>query len=73
LDIGVDVQLVKVESPEQAKKAVFYGSPTIKIDGVDMEGKTGEPSFNCRLYDVEGHLTGIPPKAFIRQKLQNIG
>ena len=71
LDIEVDFALVNVESPEQAEKLEFYGSPTIKVDGRDLEGRSGEFSYNCRLYDIDGELSGIPTKEYIRERLLN--
>lgn len=70
LDINVDLELVNVESSEQAKQLGFYGSPTIKIDGANLESRTGDYSYNCRLYDVDGKLTGVLPKDYLREKLR---
>ena len=46
---SVDVELRRVESPEEADRIGFAGSPTILIDGVDPfpSDTTG---FACRLY-----------------------
>lgn len=63
------IELVLVESPEDAQKVGFQGSPSIIIDGIDLEDKNDGFSFNCRLYDIDGELTGIPSKEFIRKKI----
>ncbi len=68
-NIDADLELILVESPEEAQKVGFQGSPSIKVNGVDLEDKNDEFSFNCRLYRVEGELTGIPSKDFIKNKL----
>jgi hypothetical protein len=51
---GVDshVEMVEVESDEQAELERFPGSPTIRIDGEDIfPGPDGEPhSLTCRVY-----------------------
>lgn len=67
--IEADLELIRVDSPEDAQKAGFQGSPSIKANGVDLEDKNAGFSYNCRLYDVNGNLTGSPPKEFIRKKL----
>jgi len=68
-NIETNLELVLVESPEDAQKVGFQGSPSIRVNGSDLEDKTDSISFNCRLYRVEGKLTGIPSKEFIRNKL----
>ncbi len=70
-DLEANLELINVETPEQAEKFGFYGSPTIKVDGRDLEGRSGEFSYNCRLYDIDGELTGIPTKEYIRERLFN--
>jgi hypothetical protein len=67
--IDVNLELVLVESPEDAQKVGFQGSPSIKIDGIDLEDKNDGFSFNCRLYSVDGKLTGTPSKEFIKERL----
>ena len=69
LDTEVDLELINIETPEQIEKFGFYGSPTIKIDGRDLEGRSGEFSHNCRLYDINGELIGVPTKEYIKEKL----
>ena len=70
--IDADLKLILVESPEDAQKVEFQGSPSIKINGIDLEDKNDEYSFNCRLYNVAGELTGTPSKEFIKEKLLKI-
>jgi len=70
--IDADLELILVGSPEKAQKAGFQGSPSIKVNGIDLEDKNDEYSFNCRLYNVAGELTGTPSKEFIKEKLFKI-
>ncbi len=65
----VNLKLINVDTPDQAEKFGFYGSPTIKVDGRDLEVRSGKFSYNCRLYDIDGELTGIPTKEYIKEKL----
>ena len=67
--LDANIELVLVESPEDAQKVGFQGSPSIKVNGVDLENNNDGFSFNCRLYDIDGELTGIPSKEFIRKKI----
>jgi len=71
---GLDaiVELVKVSSPEEAEAWRFLGSPTIQIDGVDLEGPEAVDSgigFGCRVYAHNGHFSGWPSKEHIRAAL----
>ena len=57
---GVPVRTVSVTTPEEAAGHRFPGSPTIRVDGVDMiPGESGESALACRLYP-GGH--GQPPE-----------
>ncbi len=67
--IDAKIELVLVESPEDAQEVGFQGSPSIKINGEDMEGKQNGYSFTCRIYNIDGALTGIPSKEYIREKI----
>jgi len=54
------VELLAVESEEQALATAFLGSPTIRVDGRDIEGRDGEPAvLACRVYPGSG---GVPPR-----------
>ncbi len=71
-EAGVDspVEMIAVESDAKAEALKFPGSPTIRINGKDID-KTHEPgsegySQKCRVYDDSGVLKGIPPEELIR-------
>jgi hypothetical protein len=69
LDLDAELTMIEVESPEAAASIGFFGSPSIKINGVDLERRVGPASFNCRLYQTAGKMTGVPTKEFIEEKL----
>ncbi len=56
------VRLVKVESQQEAKRLRFLGSPTVRVNGNDVEPGIPSDGFGmeCRLYCVYGLLTGSP-------------
>jgi len=66
---GNELKIIRINSPEEAKKYNFQGSPSIKINGEDWEDKNDIPGMQCRLYMIDGKLTGVPSKEFIRNKL----
>jgi arsenate reductase len=54
------VRVVVVESEEAASRLQFFGSPTILVDGDDVEGRAGPSArLECRTY--EGGA-GVPPE-----------
>jgi hypothetical protein len=67
------VELINVISPDEAGRLRFLGSPTIQIDGVDLEGpeavKTGA-GYGCRVYEDGGQMCGWPSKDQIRAALR---
>ena len=67
------VDMIPVTSETDAQSKRFVGSPTIRIDGVDVEGPEAEKrgyGFWCRVYADNGRITGWPSVAQIRQALQ---
>ena len=64
-EAGVDehVRVHRVESPEAARRERFLGSPTLRIDGADVEpGASRRTDFGlkCRLFATAAGLRGIP-------------
>ncbi len=61
-----------IVSHDTAIKARFHGSPTIRIDGVDIEGPSVEREgydLRCRTYHPHGGQLGVPPPDMIRRAL----
>jgi hypothetical protein len=72
---GVDeeVELRRVESPEEAERERFLGSPTVRIDGEDVDPSAVERTdfgLECRLYRTEEGLVRTPPEDWIRDRLR---
>jgi hypothetical protein len=62
--LGVVVQGVPVNTSQDAAALMFPGSPTIRIDGVDVESdETTVPGLTCRLY---ANRTGVPSEETLR-------
>ncbi len=75
---GIDVEIneIQVTSEEEAKRYKFFGSPTIHIDGEDLESEEerqtghGHVLDSCRIYNYKGQLYMIPHKEAIRLALR---
>lgn len=67
--IEAELQLINVDSPEKAEMLKFFGSPSIRVNGVDFEGKTGAYRYSCRIFTIDGQLSRVPTKKYIRERL----
>ena len=70
--VNAPVHEVPVESEEAAQRERFLGSPTLRIDGVDVDPHAGERSdygLRCRLYPTAEGLQGTPPDALVLDAL----
>ncbi|HEU4390547.1 MAG TPA: hypothetical protein VFV34_22280, partial [Blastocatellia bacterium] len=67
-----DLVLVPVNSEDDARKTNFQGSPSIRVNGKDLDGKDDSPSYSCRVYQIGGRMTGTPTKEFIRERLTRL-
>jgi hypothetical protein len=72
LGVSPDLRLVEVETPEAAEGLRFLGSPTIRVDGKDVEPGADERTefqYACRLYRTTSGFRGIPDPEWVRQAL----
>lgn len=63
-----EVELRAVETIEDAECERFLGSPTVRIDGRDIEPTAAERrdyGLKCRLYRSADGTSGLPPRQFI--------
>jgi hypothetical protein len=74
--VGLDsrVQMVEIESDEQARRERFPGSPTIRIDGEDLFPCEAEPfSLCCRVYRLrDGRPSPTPDPDDLREAIGRI-
>lgn len=69
---GVDVR--EISSEAQAAMEAFVGSPTIRIDGRDIQPAEGEPTgLTCRIYHRrDGRISPTPDPAELRDALRAV-
>jgi hypothetical protein len=72
--IEVAIEVIRVETDEEANRYGFFGSPTIRVDGVDiapLPDGTPEPALACRAYrTTDGRISPLPPYELIAAALQ---
>jgi hypothetical protein len=71
--LTAEIEMVRIESVEDGAVERFFGSPTIQIDGQDLEGAIAASSaegLGCRIYSEGNTVRGWPSKQFIRGALR---
>jgi hypothetical protein len=65
------INLVKVENNAEAMRLKFLGSPSFKLDGVDLwpEERTTY-ALSCRVYATSQGLKGSPTVDMLREKIR---
>lgn len=72
LGVESDINIIQVETDEQAQQWQFTGSPTIRINGSDIAppGHT-QYALACRAYQLEdGRISPLPSLSIIRRAVQ---
>lgn len=72
LGASLEVRLVPVVDAEAAARLRFPGSPTVRIDGRDVEpGADGRTDhvLACRVYATEAGFSGLPAESWVRDAL----
>jgi hypothetical protein len=63
------IELIRVEHPDAAEANRFLGSPTVRIDGEDVEPGADERTdfgLKCRLFATPDGLRGRPADEWVR-------
>jgi hypothetical protein len=71
--IDTDVKVLEVKSEEQAQELHFVGSPTILVNGQDIDPPPPDSHYalTCRVYRLEdGRISPLPSRAMIRQAIR---
>ena len=69
-----EVEVVKVETEEQARELRFVGSPTIRVDGQDIDPpRDSTYVLTCRTYRLEDdRISPLPSEDMIRRALRSV-
>jgi hypothetical protein len=70
-----DVLNIRVADSDSAQANRFAGSPTVHVDGVDVDPSVRTSSqfgVMCRTYPDGGRRQGVPPTELIRQALLKV-
>jgi len=75
LELGgnAELELVEVRDADEVEALRFLGSPSVRVDGRDVEPGADERTdfaFSCRVYRTESGYSGQPSKDWIRAALE---
>lgn len=65
LGVSIDLEQVRVHAGSDLAGLRFLGSPTVQVDGVDIEPAARlrtDFAFGCRVY---GPMLGVPPRDLV--------
>jgi hypothetical protein len=73
-ELGIEphIELIEVVDPDAAVGLRFLGSPTVRVDGVDVEpgaGERGDYALACRIYPGEPGVSELPHEQWVRDAL----
>ncbi len=71
--VPVEVDEIPINNVEDASTHAFPGSPTIRVNGQDIESFPIDRlavGFACRTYLVEGRPQGVPPRSLLEQAIR---
>lgn len=73
-ELGIEAELheVEVRDPAEATRLCFRGSPSVRVDGVDIEADAGvrtEFALSCRMYGG----SGVPSRELLVAALRQAG
>jgi hypothetical protein len=74
-ELGMDLPVEEIEvlTDQEAERLAFPGSPTIRVDGVDVDPAGAAhmgTALTCRLYRLEdGRASPLPSREMIRRAL----
>jgi hypothetical protein len=68
-----EVEVLKVETEDQARRLRFVGSPTIRVDGLDIDPPSDSRyALTCRAFRLEDdRISPLPSKEMIRRALRS--
>src|SRR5229473_7118800 len=70
--VSAEVLEVNVSDASIAQRVGFLGSPSVRVNGLDVEPETRaarDYGMMCRTYSVDGRREGLPSREMLRQAI----
>ncbi len=72
-NLDFQVHLIEITSPQQAHDERFLGSPSFRLNGVDLWSETRTRyNMSCRVYQTDQGLRGSPTAEMLREKIREV-
>jgi hypothetical protein len=71
--LSMELMEIPITGPDQAQMHGFPGSPTLRVNGQDIEDIPSERlsvGFACRTYLVNGKPQGVPPRSWLEHAIR---
>jgi arsenate reductase len=70
--LAPEFETVVIEDAAAAERERFIGSPSITLDGLDIEEarRADQSAFTCRMYSEGNTQSGVPPEAMVRDAVR---
>ncbi len=75
MGVSAKISMVRVKSEKDAGRLKFLGSPSIRVNGLDVDPLTEKSehySLRCRIYYANNRAWGYPTKEILRKALSNV-
>ena len=72
--VDAQVEYIEVPTPDIAQRVRFLGSPSVRVDGEDVELSANDRTsygLMCRTYAGDSGVTGTPPIAMLRAAIRH--
>lgn len=71
--VSAEVEVIRIDTQEQAETHRFIGSPTIRINGRELQPQPHLPyRLTCRTFQHEdGRLSPVPSLSMLREAIRN--
>jgi hypothetical protein len=74
LGLTEEIREIEVSDSSQAEALSFPGSPTIRVDGIDIEAglpREKNNGLSCRIYVIDGKRHATPTREMIRTAIRS--
>ncbi len=71
--VAAQVELLEVKTPEEATRLRFLGSPSIRVDGLDIDPvarTSADFGLKCRIYRHGNRFVGVPPRELLERAVK---
>jgi len=71
ITLPLQVRLIEITNPQQAQDEHFLGSPSIRMNGVDIWPESrSRYNLSCRIYQTAQGMRGSPTVEMLRERIQ---